>query len=69
MVETRTRATNGTICRAVVPDSWLDTHPATQWTEGRLRLDVLLALIKRVGARWNRKWRRCIGFVSLMESG
>jgi hypothetical protein len=44
------RATNGTIRRAVVPDSSLDEHIATQWTDGRLRLDVLLALIKYLGA-------------------
>ena len=44
-----TRATNGTIRRAVVPDSSLDTHIATQWTEGRLRLDFLLALLKQLG--------------------
>ena len=43
-----TRATNGTVRRAVVPDSSLDTYIATQWTEGRLRLDVLLALIKKL---------------------
>ena len=43
------RATNGTIRRAVVPDSSLDGHIATQWTEGRLRLDFLLALIKKLG--------------------
>jgi len=42
------RATNGTIRRAVVPDSSLDGHIATQWTEGRLRLDFLLALIKQL---------------------
>ena len=44
------RATNGTIRRAVVHDSSLDAHIATQWTEGRLRLDFLLALIKKLGA-------------------
>jgi hypothetical protein len=43
------RATNGTIRRAVVHDSSLDSHIATQWTEGRLRLDFLLALIKKLG--------------------
>lgn len=42
------RATNGTIRRAVVPDSSLDAHIATQWSEGRLRLDFLLALIKQL---------------------
>lgn len=41
------RAANGTIRRAVVPDTSLDSHIATQWTEGRLRLDFLLALIKK----------------------
>jgi len=44
------RATNGTIRRAVLPDSSLDGHIATQWTEGRLRLDFLLALIKQLRA-------------------
>jgi hypothetical protein len=44
------RATTGTIRRAVVPDSSLDAHIVTQWTEGRLRLDFLLALIKKLGA-------------------
>ena len=44
------RATNGTIRRAVVPDSSLDGHIASQWTEGRLRLDFLLALIKQLRA-------------------
>ena len=44
-----TRATNGMVRRAAVPDSSLDTHIATQWTEGRLRLDILLALIKKLG--------------------
>lgn len=43
------RAANGTTRRAVVPDSSLDGHIATQWTEGRLRLDFLLALIKKLG--------------------
>jgi hypothetical protein len=42
--------TNGTIRRAVVPDSSLDAHIVTQWTEGRLRLDFLLALIKQLRA-------------------
>jgi len=41
-------ATNDTIRRAVVHDSSLDAHIATQWTEGRLRLDFLLALIKQL---------------------
>jgi len=44
------RATNGTIRRAVVPDSSLNVHIVTQWTDGRLRLDFLLALIKKLGA-------------------
>ena len=44
------RATNGTIRRAVLPDSSLDGHIATQWIEGRLRLDFLLALIKQLRA-------------------
>ena len=44
------RATNGMIRRAVVPDSSLDAHIVTQWTDGRLRLDFLLALIKKLGA-------------------
>jgi hypothetical protein len=46
----RNRATGGTVRRAVVPNSSLDTHIATQWTDGRLRLDFLLALIKKLGA-------------------
>ena len=28
----------------------LDTHIATEWTDGRIRLDALLALIKALGA-------------------
>lgn len=44
------RATGGTIRRAVVPDSSLDAHIVTQWTDGRLRLDFLLALIKKLEA-------------------
>jgi hypothetical protein len=44
------RATNGTIRRAVVHDSSLNAHIVTQWTDGRLRLDFLLALIKKLGA-------------------
>jgi hypothetical protein len=43
-------ATNSTFRRAVVPDSSLDKHIATQWTDGRLRLDFLLALIKHLRA-------------------
>lgn len=46
----RNRATGGTIRRAVVHDSSLDAHIVTQWTDGRLRLDFLLALIKKLGA-------------------
>ena len=44
-----TRATNGPIRKTVAHDSSLDEHIATQWTEGRLRLDFLLALIKQLG--------------------
>jgi hypothetical protein len=43
------RATNDMIRRAFVPDSSLDAHIVTQWTDGRLRLDFLLALIKKLG--------------------
>lgn len=43
-------ATNSTIRRAVVPDSSLNTHIVSQWTDGRLRLDYLLALIKKLEA-------------------
>ena len=43
-------ATKGTIRKTVVPGSSLDAHIATQWTEGRQRLDSLLELIKRLGA-------------------
>ena len=32
-----------------LPDASLDGHIATQWTEGRLRLDFLLALSKQLG--------------------
>ena len=46
----RDRATGDTIRRAVVPDSSLDAHISTQWTDGRLRLDFLLALIKKLEA-------------------
>ena len=45
----RNYATDGTIRRALVPDSSLDAHIVTQWTEGRLRLDFLLAVIKKLG--------------------
>ena len=44
-----TRATNGAIRKTVAHDASLDGHIATQWTEGRLRLDFLLALIKQLG--------------------
>jgi hypothetical protein len=44
-----TRATNGPIRKTVAHDAPLDGHIATQWTEGRLRLDFLLALIKQLG--------------------
>jgi len=47
---TRNRPIGGTVRRAIVPDSSLDTHIATQWTDGRLRLDFLLALIKKLRA-------------------
>ena len=43
------RATNGAIRKTVAHDASLDGHIATQWTEGRLRLDFLLALIKQLG--------------------
>jgi hypothetical protein len=41
-------ATTGTIRKAFVSDSSLDAHIATQWTEGRLRLDTLLALLQNL---------------------
>ena len=44
-----TRATNGPIRKTVAHDAPLDGQIATQWTEGRLRLDFLLALIKQLG--------------------
>jgi len=46
----RNRPIGDTIRRAVVPDSSLDAHIVTQWTDGRLRLDFLLALIKKLEA-------------------
>jgi hypothetical protein len=49
------RTTKGTIRRAVAPNSSLDAHIATQWTEGRLRLDSVLALIKQLGASLERE--------------
>jgi hypothetical protein len=42
------RATTGTIRRAFVTDSSLEAHISTQWTEGRLRLDSLLALLQNL---------------------
>jgi hypothetical protein len=45
----RNRPMGSTIARAAVSDSSLDAHIATQWTDGRLRLDFLLALIKKLG--------------------
>ena len=44
-----TWATNGPTRKTVAHDAPLDGHIATQWTEGRLRLDFLLALIKQLG--------------------
>ncbi len=44
-----TRATNGPVRKTAAHDASLDGHIATQWTEGRLRLDFLLALIKQLG--------------------
>jgi hypothetical protein len=49
------RPTNGPIRRAVVPDSSFNTHIVTQWTDGRLRLDFLLALIKKLEASLERE--------------
>jgi hypothetical protein len=49
------RATKGTMRRAVLSDSSLDAHIATQWTEGRLRLDSVLALIKKLRASLERE--------------
>jgi len=43
-------AVKGSTRRAIVHGSSLDTHIAAQWTEGRLRLDSLLALLKLLGA-------------------
>jgi hypothetical protein len=40
------RATTGIIRRGIVPNSTFDAHIATQWTEGRLRLDALPALLQ-----------------------
>jgi len=44
------RVAKGTIRGTDVPGSFLDTHIATQWTEGRLRLDSVLSLIKTLAA-------------------
>jgi hypothetical protein len=49
------RAAQMTVRRAVVSDSFLDVHIATQWFEGRLRLDSLLALIKTLRALLERE--------------
>lgn len=43
-----TRGTNGAIRKTVAHNASLDEHITTQWTEGRLRLDFLLALIKQL---------------------
>jgi hypothetical protein len=48
-LEQWTRSTNGPIRKTVTHDASLDEHIATQWSEGRLRLDFLLAVIKRLG--------------------
>jgi hypothetical protein len=48
-LEQWTRSTNGPIRKTATHDASLDEHIATQWTEGRLRLDFLLAVIKRLG--------------------
>ena len=48
-LEQWTRSTNGPIRKTVAHDASLDEHIATQWTEGRLRLEFLLAVIKRLG--------------------
>jgi hypothetical protein len=44
----RNRLISGTITRAAVPDSSLDAHIASQWTDGRFRLNFLLALINKL---------------------
>jgi hypothetical protein len=44
----RNRPTGDPLRRSVVPDSSLDSHISTQWTDSRLRLDFLLALIKKL---------------------
>ena len=48
-LEQWTRSTNGLIRKTVTHDASLDEHIATQWSEGCLRLDFLLAVIKRLG--------------------
>jgi hypothetical protein len=48
-LEQWTRSTNGPIRKTVAHDASLDEHIVTQWTEGCLRLDFLLAVIKRLG--------------------
>ena len=48
-LEQWTRSTNGPIRKTAAHDASLDEHIATQWTEGRLRLEFLLAVIKRLG--------------------
>ncbi len=40
------RATTGIIRRGIVPDVTFDAPIATQWTDGRVRLDALLALLQ-----------------------
>jgi hypothetical protein len=44
------RVVKATIRGTDVPGSSLDAHIATQWTEGRLRLDSVLSLIKTLAA-------------------
>lgn len=42
----------------------LDTHIATEWTDGRIRLDALLALIKALRASLDREVARLSGLDS-----
>jgi len=49
------RVAKNTIGWTGVSDSSLDTHIASQWTEGRLRLDSLLGLIKKLRASLERE--------------
>lgn len=42
-------ATKYEMPRPVAPEVSLDTHIATQWTEGRLRLDSVVTLITQLG--------------------